>query len=812
MQDTYTNDHVTHAIIGGGQAIEYGISSSAEFFHILSSTLYSNQKLAVVREVLCNAWDAHIDAGIISPVIVTIVNNVMTVRDFGKGIASKDIGAIYGTYGSSTKKNDGRQTGHFGLGCKAPFAYTDHFEVTSHHAGVKTIYSMSKSSAEINGKPSIITIAALPTQETGLQVSINIEDNIDSSAFKALIKEIAYYGDIPVILNGDFLPVLGFTREYPYIIEVCSELESTVNVRYGNVVYPVETCEQILHNYTHIIEIMTKNTRPRSSTVIIFQAPPNSIAETPSRETLSMQELTCNTLNKLMAEFILEFNKEYNKACFTNDKKNFKNLSPNTDLSAVCSRRLPALFDKSFYPKRSVITNIPSLAEHHNRLAFDNVWSFRREELKNRVEFMINHKKLDRGFGMSYLKALGKGTTDDFDLKNDSGKKWFTTRVVKPLVKAFLGTDVVNLKNLYVSDSHAYYAGTKNHFIHNQRKIDKIIPFTKAIMGDILSVFPYLRNTVVISHSKTRLVDSNFVTTDIKNYSLKINSGFLLYIVGRKKESIEGAVNFFKSRGMLVIDNTIYEQTVKKTGNKGASSTPRKKGHPALSSVWDGVRINTLTAKSGEYLTEPEFYVQGSLLKYKTKYLNGFDKDNSELIFNKYGNKGVILFTRPNIERFRDKGIPQLFAKMAIDVFTYVATNKRIHQYWENHPRRIKHEIASRYQTDAAISFICDDLFLAKELGLTNSLTDEDKEYITLFQSLLDSGSGGIYAENLIMLNKHLCMLPLSKAANDLLSKIRSNELLLMINFHHLATVVQKESDPVKKQKIYDVFLSIINI
>ena len=35
MQDTYTNDHVTHAIIGGGQAIEYGISRSAEFFHIL---------------------------------------------------------------------------------------------------------------------------------------------------------------------------------------------------------------------------------------------------------------------------------------------------------------------------------------------------------------------------------------------------------------------------------------------------------------------------------------------------------------------------------------------------------------------------------------------------------------------------------------------------------------------------------------------------------------------------------------------------------------------------------------------------------
>lgn len=62
MQVTHTDDHITHAVIGGGQTIDFGISNNAEFFHILSSTLYTNQELAVVREVLCNAWDAHIEA------------------------------------------------------------------------------------------------------------------------------------------------------------------------------------------------------------------------------------------------------------------------------------------------------------------------------------------------------------------------------------------------------------------------------------------------------------------------------------------------------------------------------------------------------------------------------------------------------------------------------------------------------------------------------------------------------------------------------------------------------------------------------
>ena len=175
MQVTHVQDKVTHAVIGGGGTIDFGISSSAEFFNILSSTLYSDQILAVVREVLCNAWDAHIEAGCTDkPVQITLDNGKFSIKDFGKGIHHDDIGPIYGTYGNSTKKNDGNQTGGFGLGCKAPFAYTEHFEVISCHQGVKTIYAMTKSSAQVTGKPGITTIAQFPTTETGLTVTIQV--------------------------------------------------------------------------------------------------------------------------------------------------------------------------------------------------------------------------------------------------------------------------------------------------------------------------------------------------------------------------------------------------------------------------------------------------------------------------------------------------------------------------------------------------------------------------------------------------------------------------------------------------------------
>ena len=118
MQVSHVQDHCTHAVIGGKQSIEFGISTSAEFFNILSSTLYKDQILAVVREVLCNAWDAHIEAGCTDRAVqITLTNDTFTIKDFGKGIHHDDMGLIYGTYGNSTKKNDGNQTGGFGLGC-----------------------------------------------------------------------------------------------------------------------------------------------------------------------------------------------------------------------------------------------------------------------------------------------------------------------------------------------------------------------------------------------------------------------------------------------------------------------------------------------------------------------------------------------------------------------------------------------------------------------------------------------------------------------------------------------------------------------
>lgn len=48
---------------GVGKTREFQIAANAQAFKILSSGLYSNKPRAIIREVCCNAWDAHVAAG-----------------------------------------------------------------------------------------------------------------------------------------------------------------------------------------------------------------------------------------------------------------------------------------------------------------------------------------------------------------------------------------------------------------------------------------------------------------------------------------------------------------------------------------------------------------------------------------------------------------------------------------------------------------------------------------------------------------------------------------------------------------------------
>lgn len=304
MQVSQQDTHITHTVLGTQESVSMGVSNDAALMHIFSATLYTYPKLATVREIICNAWDAHIAASITDrPIEVNVREGRVSVRDFGFGIAHAKIGEIYGTYGNSTKRDDSTVTGGFGLGSKAPFAYTDNFEVISHHVGQKTIYRVSKSSMEKGGKPTINKIVDMPTQETGMQVSFSLIKEDDELDFMTLVREVIQFGEIPVKLNGVLVTLelpMSQSKSGYLINDLRSTIKGRVKLRYGNVVYPIPEHDAYADLYRKVLldmESLWHNCH------IIFMAEPDSITIAPSRETLILTDSTVEAITELLKKY-----------------------------------------------------------------------------------------------------------------------------------------------------------------------------------------------------------------------------------------------------------------------------------------------------------------------------------------------------------------------------------------------------------------------------------------------------------------------------------------------------------------------------
>lgn len=304
MQVSQQSDQITHASVGSQQTTEMGVSDSAALMHILSTALYTYPKLAAMREIMCNGWDANISNNTTHiPLMVTVSETHVSVQDAGKGIPHDKIGEIYGMYGNSTKRDDSTVTGGFGLGSKAPFAYVDNFEVINCNGGVKAIYRVSKSSMQKGGKPAIATVVTLPTEESGITVKFALKTG-DRDNFIKLIQEIAALGEIQVQLNGaaETLPIIPLSdSETGYVITTFyPTIRSPIMVRYGNVVYPVPIADGYADEWTKVQDGLSKLW---SRTCIIFNCPPDTVSIQPSREALILTEGTIKTLRELLGKF-----------------------------------------------------------------------------------------------------------------------------------------------------------------------------------------------------------------------------------------------------------------------------------------------------------------------------------------------------------------------------------------------------------------------------------------------------------------------------------------------------------------------------
>lgn len=223
------------------QTGSFQIRTNAHAFKMLSSGLYSDKVRAVLREIGCNAMDAHVAAGApdrpIRVKIPTRLDDQFYIQDWGPGLSHDDVMGLYSTYFASTKQDSNDFTGAFGLGSKSPFSYTDSFTVVSTHGGKKRTYALY---IDNRGSPTISLISeedADPDWASGLRVGFAVKP-ADFSAFEQKAREVFCWFRVAPEMKGitPIEPAAYKLREadfgiYPSV--------AAAGVAMGNVLYPL---------------------------------------------------------------------------------------------------------------------------------------------------------------------------------------------------------------------------------------------------------------------------------------------------------------------------------------------------------------------------------------------------------------------------------------------------------------------------------------------------------------------------------------------------------------------------------------------
>jgi hypothetical protein len=202
MQITNQGKTVTrsHDFEEGGFTIE----ASPVMFEILSSRIYTDVPLAIVRELSTNAADSHVEAGNADkPFDVHLPSTFechLSIRDYGTGLSRDEVEKVYTVFGASTRRDSNDFTGCLGLGSKTPFAYADQFTISSYRNGKKFIYSAFKNEENL---PAISFMGEVDTdQPNGLEIHINIDPN-DCHRFSEAARKVYQHFPVRPNIKGD---------------------------------------------------------------------------------------------------------------------------------------------------------------------------------------------------------------------------------------------------------------------------------------------------------------------------------------------------------------------------------------------------------------------------------------------------------------------------------------------------------------------------------------------------------------------------------------------------------------------------------
>lgn len=280
-------------VSGGGAQGSFGIKQSPKAFQILSSGLYTNKPMAIVRELSANASDAHVLNGNQAvPFEVKLPNRLDSqfyIKDFGPGLSHEQVMKLYTTYFDSTKADSNDFIGGLGLGSKSPFSYTDAFTVESRQKGIKRTYSAYVAE---NGVPQIVQLGdTISTDEAdGLTVGFPVQPNDYETFRKEAQRILPWFEPMPTVLGAQIKPKnqpkqsfenLEMYDNIPVWVENSWNKETFV--RMGNIIYPLDWEASGLDEDQDIQTILNN---PSRSSTLVFTVPIGAVEVAASREGL----------------------------------------------------------------------------------------------------------------------------------------------------------------------------------------------------------------------------------------------------------------------------------------------------------------------------------------------------------------------------------------------------------------------------------------------------------------------------------------------------------------------------------------------
>jgi hypothetical protein len=280
----------------------FTIKATSKAFRILSDGLYSDKITAIIRELSCNAYDAHVEAGTLDTPFTmhlpTQFEPQFSIRDFGVGLKHDDIIHVYTTYFESTKTHSNEFIGCLGLGSKSPFSYVDNFTIVSFYKNEKRTYNAFMNE---DGLPDIALMSEMETDEhDGIEVSFAVS-NTDFRSFYSRVPNVFRYFKLHPEISGHkdikIDPIEYGLKGNGWGIRTGGSYYSGARAIMGNVSYPLGDMDY---------DKVTTDEWAIITSDIDIQFDIGDLEVAASRENISFNKLTIKNVKARLADLVSE--------------------------------------------------------------------------------------------------------------------------------------------------------------------------------------------------------------------------------------------------------------------------------------------------------------------------------------------------------------------------------------------------------------------------------------------------------------------------------------------------------------------------